>query len=275
MEVEFIFKEIEEFSKNTHGSSNYDKDEIYLIGEKTGEFAPLSYIQKKFPEFKEINNLIAMGFIYQCLDMQSDEELFLKWYEKQFSQKLSRILVKKIYLLEKTKQKDIFDSVAAIHGHYEVLRQTNILLNGKNLPVQLGEWYARCIFGLKFIKSSSQRGFDLFFEGKRTEVKVHWSDIPTPKGVKIKKSLVLLSDYTIILYLARNFMIREICFLDSEFVVRKFSDKGHTIFLKDNDISTYFFSKSDKQLERVKNPSALLKFSTPTMAMNLAEKFKT
>ena len=63
-------------------------------------------------------------------------------------------------------------------------------------------------------------------DGKRIEVKVHWNDQSSPKGVKIKKSLVELSDYCVIIYLAANLMIREICFLDSEFVLRKFADKG-------------------------------------------------
>ena len=66
-------------------------------------------------------------------------------------------------------------------------------------------------------------------------------------------------------------MIREICFLDSNFIMRKFSGKGHTIFLKDIDIIDYFLSKSNKHQNKVINKSALMKFATPTFAMRLSE----
>ena len=82
-----------------------------------------------------------------------------------------------------------------------------------------------------------------------------------------------LSDHCILIYIARNFMIREICFLDSSFILRKFGGKGHTIFLKDSDVSQYFFSKSDKHYAKVVNTSALLKYSNPTLAMKLVEYF--
>ena len=62
-------------------------------------------------------------------------------------------------------------------------------MNGKNLPVQLGEWYAKAVLGLYQKKSSSQRGFDFFTdEGKKVEVTIHWQDQTSPKGVKLKKS---------------------------------------------------------------------------------------
>ena len=48
-----------------------------------------------------------------------------------------------------------------------------------------------------------------------------------------------------------NFKIREICILDSDFIIRKISGKGHTIFLKDVDIAQYFFSKSSKHIGKV------------------------
>ena len=133
----------------------------------------------------------------------------------------------------------ILDQIEIVNKCYEILGQQQILLNGKNLPTQLGEWYAKCIFGLKQVKSTSQRGFDFVAQdGKRVEVQVEWSDVSSPKGVKIKKTLVDLSDYCIIIYVAKNFMIREVCFLDSEYVSRKFSNKGHTLFLKDTDVGT-------------------------------------
>ena len=42
---------------------------------------------------------------------------------------------------------------------YEEFRK-RILKNRKKLPVQLGEWLTKSIFGLRQEKTSSQRGFD-------------------------------------------------------------------------------------------------------------------
>ena len=156
---------------------------------------------------------------------------------------------------------------------YETLREKNILINGKNLPVQLGEWYAKCVFGLKQKKSTSQRGFDFLLDNSRVEVKVSWGNTSPAKGVKVKKTLVQLSDLCIVVYLSLNFKIREICILDSDFIIRKISGKGHTIFLKDVDIAQYFFSKSSKHIGKVSNSSGLLRFSTPELAMKIAEMF--
>ena len=104
------------------------------------------------------------------------------------------------------------------------------------------------------------------------EVKVDFHDATSPKGVKIKKSLAELSDYVIIMYVAKNFTIRDVLFLDSEFVLRKFDTKGHTIFLKDQDVQNYFFSRSDKHYDKVVNKSALLRFASPQLAMKLEDK---
>jgi hypothetical protein len=73
------------------------------------------------------------------------------------------------------------------------------------------------------------------------------------------------------MYVARNFMIREICFLDSDFVIRKFSNKGHTLFLKDSDVQSYFFSKSDKHIDKVVNKTAMMRYASPVLAMKLSE----
>jgi len=272
MNLEDLFDKIREFSKETHGSSNYDQDELYVMGQEESEFAPLNYLCKKINVVKDVNDLLGGGFLYDSFDL-FDFKHFPDWYERQFSKKLTRSSARKVSILHIPDNKAIFDSIGTIFKGYEVLRKSQILLNSKNLPVQLGEWFAKSIFGLNQVKSTSQRGFDFILDDKRVEVKVHWNDASSPKGVKIKKSLVDLSDYLIIVYLANNFMVRELCFLDSSFVLRKFSSKGHTIFLKDPEIISYFFSKSDKHNEKVKNPTALLKYASPTLAVKLAEKF--
>jgi hypothetical protein len=273
MDLKRLYEEVRDFSKDKHGSSDYYKEELFVMGETAQEFAPLKYLIKKLDFLGDQKALQKVGFVSDSFDLY-DMPSFEPWYEFQFSQKLKRSHAKGISILHLPDNKGIFEAVEMANRSYEQLRRHHILLNGKNLPVQIGEWYAKCIFGLKQVKSASQRGFDFYIGDKRVEIKVHWSDLSSPKGVKIRKSLVDLSDYCIIVYLAKNLMVREICFLDSDFVVRKFGSKGHTLFLKDPDISAYFFSHSSKHVDKVANPTALLKFSSPTFAMKIADSFK-
>jgi len=272
MDIQKLSEEIKIFSSTTHGSTDYDRDEFFVMDENRKDFAPLRYLSKKLVELKDVGQLLKNGYVYDSLDLSPNEH-FLNWFEKQFSKKLPRKEQKRICLVYIPNNKLILDQIQLVHKSYEVLADEQILLNGKNLPTQLGEWYAKCIFGLKQVKSTSQRGFDFVVaDGKRVEVQVEWSDLSSPKGVKIKKTLVELSDYCIIVYVAKNFMIREVCFLDSEYITRKFSNKGHTIFLKDSDVSPYFFSKSSKHFDKVVNPITFLKYSSPHLAMKLSEK---
>lgn len=269
-----VFRETHEFSSEGHGNTNYDQDMFYVKNDAEGEFAPLSFLTKKLDEVATFEDLLKNGFVCDSYDLIGGK-LFDQWFEAQFAKKLKRSQAKNINILHLPDNKAIFDAIEQVNNNYEILRQSQILLNGKNLPVQLGEWYAKCIFGLQQKRSTSQRGFDFYIGDKRVEVKVHWKDQSSPKGVKLRKSLVELSDYSILIYVARNFMIREICFLDSDFVIRKFAGKGHTIFLKDSDVSPYFFSKSTKHLNKVVNSSALLKYASPTLALKIAEHFSS
>jgi hypothetical protein len=245
------------------------------MSEDRKDFAPFKYLQKRLPETKDIYSLLRVGFVYDSFELSNNEN-FQIWYEKQFSRKLLKKDAKKISIVYTPNNKMILDQIGLVNKSYEILASEQILLNGKNLPTQLGEWYAKCIFGLKQVKSTSQRGFDFIMgEGKRVEIQVEWSDASSPKGVKIKKTLVDLSDYCIIIYVAKNFMIREVCFLDSEYISRKFSNKGHTIFLKDSDVSSYFFSKSSKHFDKIINPITFLKYASPNLAMKLSEKLSS
>lgn len=272
MEIAKLNEEIKLFSSTTHGSSDYDKDEYFVMSESRMDFAPLKYIQKRVPEYKDINSLLRIGFVYDSFELSNNEN-FQIWYEKQFSKKLLRRDARKISIVYVPNNKLILDQIELVNRSYEILAHQQILLNNKNLPTQLGEWYAKCIFGLKQVKSTSQRGFDFVMgDGKRVEIQVEWSDVSSPKGVKIKKTLVDLSDFCVIIYVAKNFMIREVCFLDSDYVSRKFSSKGHTIFLKDSDVTSYFFSKSSKHFDKIINPITFLKYASPNLAMKLSEK---
>jgi len=271
---EKVYELARKFSESTHGSSDYDKDTIFIRGENDSLYVPLQYVLKELPELTQIDQLKAEGFVYSSYDFLEINE-FDQWFLTQFNRRLSSKLMKNIGLLHLPDQKAIFDTVEVVHQTFQILKDHKVLMNGKNLPIQLGEWYSKIIFGLHQIKSSSQRGFDFKTEhGSTVEVKVHWHDLTSPKGVKIKKSLAELSDYCIIMYISKNFTIRDILFLDSEFILRKFDTKGHTIFLKDNDVSGYFFSKSDKHFDKVVNKNALLKFASPHLAMKLEDRLK-
>jgi hypothetical protein len=271
--LENLIKEIaKEFSSGSHGNSDFWKEEIFVRGENDNEFAPLAYIQKKNENIKSIGDLQAESYVYSSLDFLELKK-FEEWYSKQFNKNLDAKTKKAIGIIHRPDTKKIFEAVEIVDQVYQILKDHKVVVNGKNLPIQLGEWYAKVILGLKQIKSSSQRGFDFHTdEGKKVEVKIHWQDQTSPKGVKLKKSLVELSDYTVIMYVAKNFMIRDILLLDSDFVTRKFGGKGHTIFLKDTDVAGYFFSKSDKHYKKIKNKSSLLKFSNANLAMKIDEK---
>ncbi len=271
MDLTTLYALINDFCRETHGSSDYHKDQVFVQGESSSHFAPLTFLMKKNKALTNTNQLLSQGMVQESYDLNSSDT-FLSWYEKQFARKLASKQAREIFLLLMPNNENIQQALQTVTIGHEILRKENILLNGKKLPVQVGEWYAKCIFGLLQVKSTSQRGFDFYLDEKRVEVKVHWSDHSSPKGVKIRKSLVELSDYSIIVYVANNFLIREICFLDSEFILRKFATKGHTLFLKDVDLHTYFFSKSTKHLSKVINKAALLKFSTPAFSATLATK---
>ncbi len=271
MFLQDVEKYVKLFNEINHGSSDYDKDEIFIMGENE-LYAPWKFLFKKIEGLKKISQLLSEGYTLDSYELHNLES-FPGWFKKQFSRTLKRSESKRISILRKSNAIAVWDAIEQIHSGFQILTNELVILNGKNFYVQLGEWFAKNIFGLKQEKSTSQRGFDFSLNGKRVEVKVFLGDIPSPKGVKIKKSLLELSDYCIIIYLSSHFMIREMCFLDSPYVLRKFSGKGHTVFLKDSELMPYFFSKSEKHAEEVCNHHILLKYSTPTLAMKIAEYF--
>lgn len=262
----------DEFNSSNHGNTEYWRDEIFIRGKSDEEFIPFTYVSKKNEEIKDVTSLQEVGYVFSSLDYLELSK-FDKWYQDKFNKKLSAKNRKNIGIVHYPDTKQIFEAVEIVNQVYSILKNYKVLVNGKNLPIQLGEWYAKTIFGLKQLKSTSQRGFDFYLEnGKKVEVKIHWHDITSLKGVKLKKSLVEMSDTTIIMYVSKNFMIRDVLLLDSDFIIRKFAGKGHTIFLKDSDVTGYFFSKSTKHFEKIVNKKALLQFSTPSLAMKLDEK---
>ena len=272
MDIGKIYNLIEEFSRKPHGESGHSKEHIFVKGRSQGEYAPLKFLMKKMGTLKSVDQLVEIGMISDSLGFVQDNQ-FIGWFQHQFTRKLTLKMLREISLWRTPDTKAIFDCVDRIYESYKVLREEKIIMNGKNVPVQLGEWYAKCIFGLEQRKTASQRGFDFFLEGKRVEVKAHWAEKISLKGVKLKKSLVVLSDYTMIIYLDKDFKIRDICLLDSDFIMRKFSSKGHTIFLKDEEISNYFFGQSLKHVDKVVGRSFLIRCSSSNFAVKISEYF--
>lgn len=266
-----IFDLVRKFSGETHGSSNLADENIFVMGGKSGEYMPLSYAKKHLKNIKTEADLQKEGFLFSSLDYLESGDFFT-WYKDQFGKKLSIKQSREVGVLYHPNQRDILEAISIADRAFEILKNQHVLMNGKNLPVQLGEWFAKSIFGLRQIKSSSQRGFDFYTNDmKRVEVKVHWNDFSSPKGVKLKKSYLELSDYAIVMYISKNLMIRDILFLDSNYILRKFGVKGHTIFLKDSEVSHYFFSVSDKHFERMVNKNMLMRFANTNLVMKLSD----
>lgn len=270
---EQIFSLAEEFSQNSHGSSAYDSDNVFVMGRVADHYVPLSYLVKKISDKITIQYLHELDFIYSSADFLDDEQ-FQEWFKKQFGKKLTTKQSHQIGILHLPNETLIRSTIDQVSQCYKLLKTEHVINNGKNLPVQLAEWYSKIIFGLRQVKSTSQRGFDFFnSDHKRVEVMVDWNDRSSPKGAKLKKSLVELSDYCIVMYITTNFLVRDIVYLDSSFIMRKFSDKGHTIFLKDNSIGEYFFSVSAKHHDKLVSRSAILRFAAPAFKAKLESLF--
>lgn len=264
----------EEFSAKNQGNSDCWKENIFVVGESEEKFTPYSVVSKKIEAVNSITDLQAQGYAVSSLTYLEMEQ-FDDWYHKVFNRKLTQKHKKEIEIIHFPDAKKIFEAVEIVDQVYRILKDHKVIVNGKNLPIQLGEWYAKSILGLHQRKSSSQRGFDFYtHDGKKVEVKTHWMDRTSLKGVKLKRSLIDMSDYTVIMYISKNFMIREMLLLDSNFVIRKFSAKGHTIFLKDSDISSYFFSRSNKHYDKIVSRPMLMKFASANLAQKIDENFE-
>ena len=265
-------KYIDDYNNKKHGNSEHFNQTLY-IQKNNGNcetYAPINGFLKS--EKIDLNSILNLGYTHSSLDVFPSSS-FEIWYKNQYSKPIGPVLKSKISIYYVPNQIEIFKAVEKISECYKVFREHHVLINRKKLPVQLGEWYAKIIFGLEQNKSTSQRGFDFYLDGQRVEVQVSWGDKSNPKGIKFRKSLVDMSKFCILIFLSDNLMVRDICFLDSEFVIRKYSSKGHFIFLKEAEIKQYNFSQSNKQKERVKNSGAMFRFAGPIFAMKASELF--
>ena len=93
-----VYESAQKFSGTTHGSSDYDKDLVFVRGSNDREYAPLSYIQKELPEVKNIDQLKAEGFVFSSYDYLELNE-FDQWYLNQFNKRLSSKVMKNIGIM--------------------------------------------------------------------------------------------------------------------------------------------------------------------------------
>jgi hypothetical protein len=257
------------YSSGSHGIS---KEKIFVANPSKNEFAPLGLILKKIDGLHEVEDLVRIGYSYLSIEID-DYPAFNEWFFKQFSLKLTGKLKKDLYVLYPSDDQIVLNTLSKMDFLYQILHKEKVLLNNKHLTTQLGEWYARAIFGIIPKKSISVRGFDFFLENIPVEIKVAWPEKTSPKGIRILKSSMENSTFLIIIYLTRNFLIRDILFLDSKQYLFNLDVRGETIFVKESSIKKFLFSKSDYFFDRVVNSNALLKFATPTLAIKLGNLF--
>ena len=90
MENEELFKVVKEFSSQTHGSTDYHLEELFIQGRHEDEFAPFKAICKKIEWLEKKEQLLKEGFIIDSIDLFGEEQ-FAAWYEKTIFQKISKI----------------------------------------------------------------------------------------------------------------------------------------------------------------------------------------
>ena len=84
MNLEVLYREIEAFSGETHGSSDLYKEEVFVRGEGEDAFAPLKYLCKKIDGLDNFVKLQQAGFACDSYDLY-EHPPFQKWYEHQFA----------------------------------------------------------------------------------------------------------------------------------------------------------------------------------------------
>ena len=187
MNIENIFLEISKYSNKVQKQDF--GDELYFIKGNKREYAPFRFLTKKIPEIKGIRSLEEEGFLANSYDFYLPDD-FTVWYESKSKKKILKDVKEKIKILELPNHKNILCGLESIKIGYKILRDEKIIINGKNFPVQLGEWFVKNLFCLEQKKSPSQRGFDFYYDQEQVEVVVHWGNRPAPKGIKVKKSML-------------------------------------------------------------------------------------
>ena len=78
-----------DFSSQSHGSSDYGKDEVYVRGDGDEFFVPHSYLQKKHAGNSDLEKLQSEGYVLSSLDFLELDQ-FDVWYKTQFNKKLTQ-----------------------------------------------------------------------------------------------------------------------------------------------------------------------------------------
>ena len=110
---ELVLEQISEFCKEPHGSTNYGKDDVYVQGKSTDEFAPLSFLVKKIEGLEKERDLLKSGFIYNSYDVDEDPK-FATWYKGQFAKNMPSSLKKKSVVLYIPEHKNILDCIQVV-----------------------------------------------------------------------------------------------------------------------------------------------------------------
>ena len=145
VDIADINNQVSEFSSKSHGSSELYREKVYVKGEDG--YIPLKALIKRVEKLESGRDLQKIGFVFESYEFHPSEH-FSQWFQEKFARKLTRSQEKDISILYIPDNSSILDSIEHASRSYEILREKNILINGKNLPVQLGEWYAKCVLDL-------------------------------------------------------------------------------------------------------------------------------
>ena len=69
MNLESLNKTIEDFSKETHGSTDYFKELIFVRGQQPDQFAPLKFLCKKHESLGTKESLFKVGYVCDAFDL--------------------------------------------------------------------------------------------------------------------------------------------------------------------------------------------------------------
>ena len=126
----------EEFSSQSHGSSDYWKETQFIRGENDTKFLPLNYALKKSDQIKNIAELQSSGYVISSLDFLGLES-FSDWFQNVFNRKLYQKDKKSILIIHHPDQKKIFEAIEIVDQVFKILQDHKVLINGKNIPVQI------------------------------------------------------------------------------------------------------------------------------------------
>ena len=109
----YVNESARDFSGQTHGSSDYWQDNVYVCGDKENEFIPLSMLVKNNENIEDIRSLQNIGYAISSLTYLELTE-FDDWYNNVFNRKLSQKLKKTVNIVHLPDMKEIFKAVEIV-----------------------------------------------------------------------------------------------------------------------------------------------------------------